>query len=63
MPGDKYINSVASKQNTMAEDDFTTIRISKEVKEEFDKQRNLPQGEVSSGDFLNYLLEQNKKRK
>lgn len=46
----------------MAEEDFTTMRISREVKEEFDRQRNLPQGEVNINDFLNYLLKQNKNK-
>ena len=46
----------------MADDDYTTIRLSKETKEEFDKQRTLPQGTVGQDEFLNYLLKENKKR-
>ena len=34
----------------------TTIRISKEVKKQFDKQRTLPQGQVSADEYLKYLL-------
>lgn len=41
----------------------TTIGITEETKSEFDKQRTLPQGQVSADQFLKYLLEQNKKRK
>lgn len=43
--------------------EYTTISVSPLTKEEFDKQRVTPMGEVGSDDFLNYLLKENKKRK
>jgi hypothetical protein len=41
----------------------TTITLSEETKEEFDKQRTLPQGQVTADEFLSYLLAQNAKKK
>ena len=44
------------------ENNYTTVRISKDTKEELDKQRQSPMGEVSVEDFINYLLKNNKKK-
>lgn len=43
--------------------EYTTINVSEETKEEFDKQRTLPEGKVSGEEFLKYLLKQNKEKK
>lgn len=36
--------------------EYSTINVSKETKEEFDKQRSLPQGIVTADEYLRYLL-------
>jgi len=37
--------------------EWTAITVSVEVKEEIDRQRQTPMGDVSVNDFLKYLLE------
>jgi len=39
--------------------EYFSLKVSAETKEEFDKQRTLPQGTVSADEFLQYLLKQN----
>ena len=43
--------------------EYTSLRITLETKEEFDRQRTLPEGKVSAEEFLQYLLKQNQEQK
>jgi len=43
--------------------EFTSVGITKDTKEELDRQRQTPMGEISVSDFIDYLLKQNKEKK
>lgn len=43
--------------------EYTTINVTEETKQEFDKQRTLPEGKVSAEEFLQYLLKQNNNKR
>jgi hypothetical protein len=43
--------------------EYTSVTVTTEVKEELDRQRKTPMGDVSVNDFLSFLLTENAKKK
>lgn len=40
--------------------DYFSLKVTKQTKEEFDKQRKLPEGKISANEFLKHLLKKNR---